>query len=554
MLRRALGPVLSLDTPEDRGRALARLSPWLPDALREHALTAVSAIEDPGTRVELLAEIAPHLPSSSVQVALGAVPPDADEQWRAIALMQLASRAAEPEWEAIHVQAVEAAGRAGEPDDGLRALARLASDPVELSAILRLRHELTDYRGGQDLPALRAVIPLLPSGALQEATEIVRAKSDACVRSCALATLVFCAPEAARPALLKEALDAACAYHNHADETYCQIQRRLTEAARQVPEAMRLPLLSLDLNSAGADPGSDPAERLLRDPDQRIRQLVCLAAYLPASDRQEVLDSAIQATREIIAPRNQIRALSALAPHLLPSHLPQAVEHAGALEEPSDRRAALIELAAYSPPEDRLALLARAADATSSSEQSSLAELVVHLAGRLTSPESTDLLDKALDLIRSDPSDERRARDIALLAPHLPVQLFDKASQIGREISAPSDRAASQALSRAPQPEQQDSWAYRWRPVLAAAAIAGRPALLSVAVDACLDIGSRAPTGTPEPIATYFARSILDIERWWPGGSRPATSRAEEFAFKMAEMIDTVRESDREKWMSPESG
>jgi len=541
LLKRALDALLNLDTPVDRGHAFVRLAPRLPAALLDHALTVVATIEDPGTRAGLLADLAPHLPPTSIRAAVDAVPSQADTPWRAVALMQLAARAPEPDRDAIHTRALDAADLAGPPHDQLRALTRLASDPWQLSCVLQLCYALDNHREEQDISALERIVSSLPDGALDQATEIVRAMSDPCARSCGLATLVRCTPGSLRATLLKEAVDAACLPHNHDDETYCQILQRLAEAVCHVPETERLPLLTPPEEAATSD----------TDRDKTIRQLTCTASYLPMSDRQEVLDAALRAVRAMGPARHRVRALTTLAPWLPPTHRLEAVELADVLEKPRDRVRTLTALAVHSPPQSRPSILARAVDAARSDRNLySLVPSLVDLSPLLMAQDSTELFGRALDLIHDDVSGESHAGDIADLAPHLPTDLFDRASHIAEDISTPIERVrVSRALALARDRAQPDYWCHYWRNTLANAAVAGRATLLWVAVDACLAVGNETPSGTPEPTATYLAESILDIERWWPGGSRLPQNDG----WQLGESIERFLwggESGRAEWMS----
>ncbi len=550
LLRRALNTVLNLDTPKDRGLALARLASRLPAEQCAHALAVVTTIEDPNTRLQLLAELALYLPHASVQAALDSVPAQGDHVWRTVVLMQLAMRATGSQRATIHAQALDTACQVELRHNELQCLTRNASDPWELSYLLRLQCMLDGHPIAEDLSTLADLASFLPAGTLDQATEIVRAMTDQCARSCALAALVPCASEASRATLLKEALDAACLVHNHPDKIYCQIEKRLAEAVRHVPEAERLRLPDIYLDDAitsaeEADPG-------MWDDDWRIRQLICLATYLPVSYRPVVLDAAIRQVPAIHPDRYQVRTLCALAPFLLPTHCLKAIELIEALQEPGDRVATFIALAHHAPPPAQASILAQAVATFRSSINQTAhwsLESLTHLSPYLPDQERAELFGRALDLISEDANDESRARAIATLAPHLPAHLFDRASHIAEDIFTPRERAtASRALELARNPSRPDHWRF-WRNTIADAAAAGRPTLLALTVDACLAVGDKTPLAEPEPTAVYLAQSIVATQRWWPGGSHSPRTSIQQACDKFAEIID-ADESKRESWMS----
>lgn len=280
LLRRALQTVLELDTPAQRAKALVRLAPHLTAPGRQRVLAVASEVDDSDTRVDLLTDLAACLPPASVPAIVDVVPPDASPLARVTIFSQLAARTVSPLREKITTQLLDAARAVSLHSSELRSLLEGLTDPRRIGAVFVLQQSLDSPRHAVDDTTLVALAPVLPAGTVDRAAHIVRAMSSACQRSHGFTTLTFCTQGPPRAALLSDAVQAACADHDHDDATFCHVESRLMRAIRHVPDTERLPLAKEFVARilAKQHSSTDPTDK---DPDRRRRQLACLAAYLP---------------------------------------------------------------------------------------------------------------------------------------------------------------------------------------------------------------------------------------------------------------------------------
>ena len=543
----------SLDTPEDRGHALAYLVNRIPPGQQGAALTVVAQVRDPDMRAALLLGVAPFVPTSLIQATLDAIPPEAGTYYRALVLTQLAMRCEGAQQARLLARAVEAALAPSDRQEPLRDLPSMAADPRQLWNVLLLRDALGGKEKEYDLGDLARKAP---PGTLDRAVQDLREVTDQCYRSRALARLVTCTSGALRATLLKESLDAACASHYHVDGMRCDISATLAEAARCVPEHEREELPTDYLKQMAARNRANAAQPredgFSTDEDAEMRQLICVLTYLPERKRKRAAGQAMRELRRPRHERDQVRSLVALAPFLAADHSAELVRLASALPENANRVDPLVTVARHAPAPERAAILttALAAEGTHASLRPSRAP--IKIAPYLPELHRLRVFQDALGRIAALDRGEARAKEIAALAPHLPAKLLGDAADIVSMIRVPKARTdARRALAEAANSAEPENWRF-WRSALADAVAVGRSTVLSLAVDACLAAGGDVPRGETEPTATYLAEAILATLRWWPGGSRPRKTGPEAMAEQIVSAIEsfTIDNSDQETWMS----
>lgn len=351
----------SLDTPEDRGKALAYLVNRIPPGQQAAALTVVAKVHDPDMRAAMLIGVAPFVPPSLIQATLDAIPSEAEPYYRALVLTQLAMRCEGAQRAGLLAQAVEAALGSPDRQAPLRELPRIAADPRQLFNVLLLRDALGGRAKEFDLGDL---VRGSPPGTLDRAMRNLRQVTDQCYRSRALARLAKGASGALRTTLLKEALDAACTGHYHVDGMRCDISATLAEAVRCVPEHEREELPADYLKQMAARNRANAAQPredgFSTDEDAEIRRLVCVLTYLPESKRKRTADQAMRELKDHRRERDQVRSIVALAPFLAADHSAELIRLAEALPEDADRVDPLVAVARYAPELERDAILATA--------------------------------------------------------------------------------------------------------------------------------------------------------------------------------------------------
>ena len=560
LARRALRAFsqFSLDAPEDRGDALARLASRIPQAGQADVVAAIATVQDADLRTSLLATVAAHTPAALTSQLLAALPPEANPDYRAVVLMMLAGANEGAERAALHEEAVDAACTSTSRELGLRELPRLATSPNQLANVLTLRNLLERTLGKATVSDPSHLAERLPPGALDETVSIAREMDDECHRAHALAGLAACTSGVLQADLLKEALDAACAPHQHRySRTSCGTYSSLAEAVRHVPEHQRheLPASYLDQVQPTATPRTRRGRRATEDhrnppdEDQRIRQLTCILMYLPEGSRKETAALAASELRHPWAERPQVSSLIALAPFLAADHAEEVAALIDALPEDADKVGPLAVLAHHTAEPARKPLLERAIDAARSDAgpSASLGKLIP----LLEEPQRTALLRETLNRLHAVGDGEAVAREIATLAPLLPAQLLAEAAGTAGKITDPKARAdARRALASAGDTADPAHWQL-WRAALADAAASDRAAVLSAAVDACLHVGGDVTDGETEPTAAHLADAILTAFRWWPGRSQARKTGWEVAVDKMVSIADSFKDdSDYEIWMS----
>jgi hypothetical protein len=527
-----------LDTPEDRGHALVRLVDRIPSGQQAAALAMVATVRDPEMRAALLFSVAPFVAPPLIQATCDVIPPEAEPRYRALILTQLAMRCGGAQRARLLARAVEAALSSSDPQAPLRELPNIAADPWQLWNVLLLQEALGGETGEVDFGDLAR---RLPPGTLDRAVHDVREVTDQCYRSCALARLATCASGALRGKLLKEALDAACASHDHSDGTRCDISASLAEAVRCVPEHEREELPA-DYLKQMADRNRANAAKPLEDgfgtdEDAEIRQLICVLTYLPEGKRKRTAGQAMRELRHHRHERDQVVSLVALAPFLTADHSEELVRLAEAFPESADRVDPLVAVARYAPERERPAILATALAAKGTYARLWPSHAPIMVAPYFPELRRLRVFQDALGRIAAMDEGEAQAEEIATLAPHLPAKLLGETVKIVGMIRVPKARAdARRSLAKAVNCADPENWRF-WRSALADAVAVDRSTVLSLAVDACLAAGGDESGGETEPTATHLAEAILATLRWWPGGSQSHKTGMEILGERVAERM-----------------
>jgi hypothetical protein len=548
VLRDVVSTLVTLDTPVDRAAALVRIVQYLPAEQRIRVLEAVAEIDEPEQRTGLLAALALWLPASAVQRARSLVSGAASEQFRAAALTALAMRAPKASRAALFAEALEAAiehERAGA--DRVPGLVAFAGDAAQLYTLRAFQMVLEEHgsRWGRSAGDLGYWAVRTPPGAVEHAIRFAGTVEHACTRSGMLAALVGCAPEESRAAVLKDALDAACRRHPHGDGVTCTIHDAFHRTAALVPVADRIALPDAYLDERREPPHSPVGSLEDWDEDQWLRIPLCVAAYVP-DRREEILGGLLEGMRGARLSRGE---LASLAPLLSAHQFGAAVALADEIHEPNKQVAELLAIARAAPAPLRPQIVEQAVSVTRASSDLELVWCLRELSRCPKPLDLEDLYERALDGIAAEqkPSDYQ----LEQLGSRLPERLHARAYRIAANLPKAEDRVkvsravAGHIAGRGP------SWP-AWRRVLADATVAGRPQLLSALADACLAFAAdAAPSDEPQLLATGLARSIGDVQRWWPGGSTaPKHDRMEGIMNFMVDMLDTVQESEREQWLS----
>jgi hypothetical protein len=251
--------------------------------------------------------------------------------------------------------------------------------------------------------------------------------------------------------------------------------------------------------------------RAIGDAAARARALAALAPHLPPA----LLPEALAAAREIEREDLRIATLAALAPHLPPNEQPivyaEALAAARAIERGRARADELAALAPHLPPNEQPIVYAEALAAARAigdewSRSQALAALAPHL--------PPALLPAALAAARAIEREEWRSKALAALAPHLPPALLPETLTAAREIRDDDDRArALAALAPHLPPGEQ--------PIVYAAALATARDIRDAA-DQVRALAALAPTcrwrccPRPSPPPGRLKAKIGAARRWPP--------------------------------------
>jgi hypothetical protein len=368
--RQSLAAVQEIRDEDHRARALAELTPHLPESEREQALrealAAAQAIWHKGAQAKALAKLAPHLPELLLQEALATAREIQDGYWRAEALIGMA-----PHLPELLLREVLAAAR------------EIESEWRRAEALAKLTPRLAEL------------------GCTQEALVTAQGIRDKEYRARALAELASHLPESERE--IRDEYDRA---------------QVLAELARQ-------------LAGLGYTQRALAVMREIHYEDWQAKELTKLVLHLPESKRDQVLQEALAAVQIIGDERHQAKALAELAPHLPESLLWDALMITRAICIKEYRARALAELAPHLPESEREVVLGEAlAAAQGILDEHDRMETLTELAPYL--PEL--LLRDALVTTRAIRDKKYRARALAGLAPYLTEPLLREALAIARTL------------------------------------------------------------------------------------------------------------------------
>jgi hypothetical protein len=492
-----------VDDPQWWARTLVRLAPGQSPETLERILGIIPGVDDGEQRISLLTKLAGLLPATLVATAVEAFPDDSAAEPKAQLLAALAARAAGPERDALEREARDLATSPEYPHAGFGSLPELAKDLGQLQAVLHLQCVLD--RGTYHRPPPRDPVPL-PDALIDRAAHLARTRYGPCQLASALAILVpYSAPER-RAALLREATLTVLTPHVHDDDIPCDGLRTLKRAAPAVPGGARPPL----------SPGDLTPLLVQDDSFERMRQFLCLLAYLPESQRGDIPKRALDCLTTMTAAsdadwqsRHCHEDLAALAPYLAPDAWRRAVQLAHALKGPYQTADILADLAAQADPATRPELLREAVSylRTVAREYELLGPLAT-LARYLDEDDAAAFLDRLLRLVNDDRGPGSFPRTISLIAPQLTPALLDQAAAAVRDHPIATERAeASKAIAQAAATMYPDPWPTYGRTALADAAATGRPTLLSLIADLPLP---------DQDGAARLIQALLDVRRWWP--------------------------------------
>lgn len=494
---------------------LVHLAPDQPAGTRSRVLGLVSAVGGSKQRVSLLTALAPDLSGTLITDAVQAFPSDIDPEAEAQLLALLATRAAQPECDALQQRAHDLSASEQHPHHRFHSIVEPAADPQQLHAALHLQYFLERPRLHSH-PQHKPV--LLPDATIDRAAYLARTLPGPCQHASALATLVPYASPERRAALLLEATVVALTSHDHEDDVPCDALHALKREAVNVPDKDKLPLPSNHLTRVLA-PGNPP---------EHMRQLSCLLAYLPDEERANIAETAMDCLTAMSPDwdkdwisRHGYSGLSAIAPYLNTDARLRAVQLAHALNGSYQTASVLADLAVHASPAARPALLHEAVSYMRTLTRAYLlATPLAKLVSHLDQTQATELLGQLFRLISGDRHWFIGAfpQTIADITPSLTPALLEQAADTVRQHTIARERAqASKALALAAETAIPDPWPTYWRTALANATVVGRPTVLSLIADL--------PLEGRQDIAPLLIDTIFDIRRWWPSNSDRTTDR-----------------------------
>ncbi len=448
-----LAYVEQVQNSEERGKALAKLVPELPDSLLSEALEVASSIqnefgsaiamgslaeklpqhwskawelicsiEDELYRVRALRVLAEKLPEYLLPEALELTRSIKDEYYRVWALSKLAERMPE-----LLSETWELTCSIEDESDRASALNLLAEKLPEhlISEALKMTRGIEDEH--RKAYILSELAENLPRNWLPEALEIARSIEDESNLARALGFLAHKFPE-----LLPEARKLISTVEDESDRVMV-----LSELARKLPDllpeawelirsieyeidrfiALRILAKKLPQN---LHPEALEMIRSIKSEEIRAMALSRLAENLP----QNLLSEAVEITRFIQDEYNRAKALSKLV-EKLPELLPEALEVTRSIEFDFERVLALSELAEKLPQ-----LLPEALEVARS------IQFPFHRVWALSklAEKSPELLAEALEVSRSIRSKSYRYRALTSFAEKLPQNLLPEALEITRSF------------------------------------------------------------------------------------------------------------------------
>ncbi len=398
--------------------ALAALAPWLPPAERNpvfaEALEAVRAVPPEAQRGTALSRLLPHLPQEMLPEALAVARTVVGDGSRVSLIAEVAARSTTP-------------ARTAMVDEGM-AIARSISD---------------DQRRAYALSCLLPLLPELEFARVRaEVLPVLRAEGSDEIRAMSLAAVAKYFPEPERSALLAEALSsariAARSYHYGGGSSVFRASA-LVQVAREIPPELMPQALAAAraINHEGYQsemleamasrlptpliPEALSLARTFRDGVTRWRALRALAARLAEPERTAVMAEALRAAEDIPDQEARVEKLTALLPELPSDLLPDFLAIVREVASPLERSELTAKLAARLPEPERAPLLAEAlCTARTITWKATRARALTSLATHLSTSERAAVLAEALGPATAIGGNEDRCAALAALAEHLP--------------------------------------------------------------------------------------------------------------------------------------
>lgn len=172
----------------------------------------------------------------------------------------------------------------------------------------------------------------------------------------------------------------------------------------------------------------------IEDANDRAWALVSLVQKLPSGEKPLALQEALFTIREIRKDYWRVKALEALAPHLLPDFLTQALIVAREFEWEYYRARALSAIIPSLSEKKQAEIIGEILSITSKiGFLGSSVEVLARIITYLPDIERTQVLQEALNRIRSCHNSEECAESLILLAPSLSPELLEQALSSARE-------------------------------------------------------------------------------------------------------------------------
>jgi len=531
---KSLVAVREIKDARDRAKIIADLGPYLPDELLQDALILAQELDDDYARLQALQGLAPYLPSSLLHQSLALVREFDDGWYRVQLLASLAPRLSQT---LLH----EAISISREISD----LKERANALVILACHLPVPEQKIKNNWLRWVPTRPSSLVLLED-ALKTACKI----TDKLDRVSALIELAAHLHQNEqkfssrgwhiRKQISRDVLAAVRdrSIGHYTEENLCGSVARL---APHLPKDLILDAVSIMQGC--------------RDPFYRADSLIVLVPYLSQEEREKVLHKELVILHKELAESSLFRKmyynsmayeLQVLAPHLSQKLLYEAFALASKFFDREKHAVILAALAFYLPKEEQVEVFSNAILlAQEVEDKATRSDIFYTLSQRLAELGSVDL---ALSTIRQISDADNRASVLAILAPHLPDDLFQVV--LADELSSESEFYRAKVLAQlAPHlPErflpkaltiarkiddanlrkdalvalapQLAAWSNRDRHLsykvnqetLRSLAVYSRPRFL---VDLCALSPWFAALGGDVTIDDTFI-SIQDVVRWWP--------------------------------------
>ncbi len=439
----ALDHLPQIPDESQRTRALAEITPLLPDELKGEALAAAQAIRNERERASALSGLVGHLPDELKEEALTAVQAITNEWERARALSGLAEHLPEEQWAKAAAEALAATQAITNEWGRTGALSRLAGHlPDELKGeALAAAQVITNE--GERARTLSELAEHLPDELKGEALTAAQAITDEWARSSALSGLVGHLPDE----LKGEALTAVQTITNEWEraEVLSGLAKHLPDELKGgvlaatgeiTNEWMQASILSRLVEHLPDELKGEALAVVQAITDERARSsaLSDLAGYLP----DELKGEALAAAQAITDEGARAEALSGLAEHLPDELKGEALAAAQAIIDEGERAEALSGLAGHLPDELKGEALAAAQAITN---ERTRAEALSGLAEHLPDEQRVKVVAEALAAVQPITDEREQAGVLSGLAGHLPDELKEEALAAAQAITNEWERA-----------------------------------------------------------------------------------------------------------------